>query len=245
MRVVVRLFAGLRERAGAEELVLEDLPEPLDLAGLKRELESRRPELGSLRGVSAAIGTEWAGGERPLRNDDEVALLPPVSGGSGRSEPSGAEDEALAQGLFELSAEALDPARDIGRVRHPDFGGLALFVGTTRGVNRGKRVRFLEYEAHAPLAGAEMARIFQRCRALHGDLAPGATADDRRLRMLCRHRTGRVEVGEPAVVIAVASPHRAPAFEACRFLIDALKESLPVWKKETDEDGHHWVGDRP
>jgi molybdopterin synthase catalytic subunit len=170
MRVVVRLFAGLRERAGAERLELDDLPEPLDLAGLKRELERRRPELGSLRGVSAAIGTEWAGAERRLAEGEEVALLPPVSGGSG--EPH----EDLEAGVFELSAEPLDPAQDLERVRHPEFGGLALFVGTTRAANRGKRVRFLEYEAHPPLAAAEMARIFERCRALYGERACACSA---------------------------------------------------------------------
>ena len=96
----------------------------------------------------------------------------------------------------------------------------------------------LEYEAFEEMTAPEMARIFARCRA------KVATAPDRELRMLCQHRVGAVEVGEPSVVIAVASPHRDGAFEACRFLIDELKRSMPIWKKEVYADGQQWVGDR-
>jgi molybdopterin synthase catalytic subunit len=90
------------------------------------------------------------------------------------------------------------------------------------------------------MTGPQMQRIFARCRAVLG----AGDDPERALRMLCQHRTGTVAVGQPSVVVAVASPHRADAFEACRFLIDALKQSLPVWKKEVYEDGHHWIGDR-
>jgi molybdopterin synthase catalytic subunit len=116
---------------------------------------------------------------------------------------------------------------------------VVVFTGSTRGRNRGRQVVRLEYEAFEAMAGPEMARIFGRCRReLRAD------EGERALRMLCQHRTGVVGVGEPSVVIAVASPHRALAFEACRFLIDALKESLPVWKKEHYPDGEHWIGER-
>ena len=100
----------------------------------------------------------------------------------------------------------------------------------------------LEYEAFESMTGPEMARIFARCRERFGDV--DGTAPQRALRMLCVHRTGFVEVGESSVAIAVASPHRAAAFDACRFLIDELKASLPVWKKEFLASGAHWVGDR-
>ena len=109
------------------------------------------------------------------------------------------------------------------------------FTGSTREENRGKRVVRLEYEAFEKMTGPEMQRIFERCRAEQ----QGA-----RLRMLVAHRVGVVEVGEPSVVIAVASPHRAQAFAAARFLIDELKRTLPVWKKEIYADGEHWIGDR-
>jgi len=138
-------------------------------------------------------------------------------------------------GVFELVREPLDPAALEARVAHPSCGARVLFTGSTRDENRGKRVVRLEYEAFEKMTGPEMARIFERCRA---------EQPDTKLRMLVAHRVGIVAVGEPSVVIAVASPHRAPAFAACRFLIDELKRTLPVWKKEIYADGAHWIGDR-
>ena len=140
-----------------------------------------------------------------------------------------------ARGVFELARAALDPAAIEARVRHPACGACVAFTGTTRAENRGRRVLRLEYEAFERMTGPEMGRIFERCLAAQ----PGAG-----LRMLVVHRVGVVEVGEPSVVIAVASPHRAEAFAACRFLIDELKRTLPVWKKEFTEGGEHWIGDR-
>ena len=128
--------------------------------------------------------------------------------------------------------------RALARIGHPSCGGSAVFVGTTRDTNRGEAVVRLEYEAYDAMTGPEMERIFDRCRA---ELAP---ANGGGLRMLVQHRVGVVEVGEPSVIVAVASPHRDLAFRACRFLIDALKETLPVWKKEVYAGGHHWIGDR-
>lgn len=139
------------------------------------------------------------------------------------------------QGVFELAHEPLAPAALEARVAHPSCGARVLFTGSTRDENRGQRVVRLEYEAFERMTGPEMARIFERCRAE----SAGA-----RLRMLVAHRVGTVEVGEASVVIAVASPHRAQAFAACRFLIDELKRTLPVWKKEIYEGGAHWIGDR-
>ncbi|MBK7644221.1 MAG: molybdenum cofactor biosynthesis protein MoaE [Planctomycetes bacterium] len=139
------------------------------------------------------------------------------------------------QGVFELSAEPLESAALEARVAHPACGACVGFTGTTREENRGQRVLRLEYEAFERMTGPEMGRIFERCRAEQ----PQA-----RLRMLVVHRVGTVEVGEPSIVIAVASPHRAQAFAACRFLIDELKRTLPVWKKEIYADGAHWIGDR-
>lgn len=139
------------------------------------------------------------------------------------------------RGVFELAREPLATAELERRVQHPACGACVTFTGTTREENRGKRVVRLEYEAFERMTGPEMARIFERCRA---------EQPDTRLRMLVVHRVGIVGVGEPSVVIAVASPHRAPAFAACRFLIDELKLTLPVWKKEIYADGAHWIGDR-
>jgi molybdopterin synthase catalytic subunit len=238
VNVSVRLFAALRERAGTDQLRLEGLPDDLDVAGLKRELERRHPELGDLGYVRGVLGTRYVDDATPVGDADEVAFLPPVSGGA--PAPGTGEDAALLAGIFELSADPLDPAACQRRVAHPTCGGVVLFTGTTRERNRGQDVARLDYEAFAAMAGPEMARIFAECRErFAGEGDPELT-----LRMLCQHRTGVVEVGQPSVAIAVASPHRAAAFDACRFLIDTLKERLPVWKKEIYGDGHHWIGDR-
>lgn len=224
----MRLFAVLRERAGRSELVLDDLAEGLDVAGLKRELARRHPELGPLDAVRCAVGTEYAPDAGPLPGGAVVALIPPVSGGA---------PDALERGVFELCTEPLDPHDCQRRVAHPASGACCVFTGCVRDSNRGRRVLRLEYEAYPALAEAEMQRIFARC------LAAAATSGAP-LRMLVQHRTGSLVVGEPSVVVAVSSPHREHAFEACRFLIDALKQSLPVWKKEFYPGGEHWIGDR-
>ena len=239
----MRLFAALKERAGSDEIRLEGLPEPLDVAGLKRELEARRPEIGSLAHVRGVVGTSYVPDSTALDDGAEVALLPPVSGGA----PS--EDEELTRGVFELHADPLAPEEARRRVSHPTCGAAVVFTGTTRDRNRGEDVERLDYEAFQEMAGAEMARIHAECAARFG---PGSAADrtdglgpeDLALRMLTLHRTGTVGVGEPSVVVAVASPHRDAAFHACRFLIDELKQRVPLWKKELYGAGHHWIGDR-
>ncbi len=235
MRVRVRLFAGLRERACASEIELE-LPPRSDIAALKRALQEKVPALGSLSHVRAAVDRAYAPEDTPLHPDSEVALIPPVSGGSG-------EDEALARGVFEVRQESIDPSACQLRVEHPAFGACVLFSGLARDHNRGKSVERLEYEAYAAMLEPEMARLFARCREQFGDRE--GTRPDQRLRMLVAHRVGRVEIGEPAVVVAVASPHRDAAFQACRFLIDELKTSLPIWKRESYPGGEAWIGDRP
>ncbi|MEM7311366.1 MAG: molybdenum cofactor biosynthesis protein MoaE [Planctomycetota bacterium] len=241
MQLRIRLFAGLRERAGADELTVDGLPDELDVAGLKRLLEERHPELGTLGHVRGVVGTSYVPDGTVLAEGDEVALLPPVSGGA-------PEDEALERGIFELSSEALDAAGCQRRVEHPSCGAVVCFTGLTRDRNRGQDVDRLDYEAFGEMAGAEMARIFAACRARFGpdrpDRAEGFEPADYRLRMLTQHRTGTVRVGEPSVIIAVASPHRDAAFGAARFLIDELKASVPLWKKECYAAGHHWIGDR-
>jgi molybdopterin synthase catalytic subunit/molybdopterin converting factor small subunit len=242
MRIVVRLFAGLRERAGKERLVLQDLPRGLDVAQLRRVLAERHPELGDLTSARGVLDTRWVPDGTPLEDGQELSLLPPVSGGSGGP----GEDAALAAGVFEIRERALDPAEVQRRLTHASCGALVLFTGTTRATSRGKDVERLDYEAFAAMAGAEMERIFAECRALQGPASAegGSPPAERELRMLVLHRTGSVAIGEPSVVIGVASPHRDAAFRACRFLIDELKTRVPLWKKEVYRDGHHWIGER-
>lgn len=241
MRLTVLLFAALRERAGTAELVLEDLPEALDVAGLKRELCERLPQLGSLDHVRGVLESTYVSETAKLTDGATLALIPPVSGG--RPEPGECVPEQpepdYARGVFELCLQAIDPLDCQRRVEHASCGAAVLFTGMTRDRNRGLDVVRLEYEAYAEMSAPEMSRIFARCRE-----ELGADDAERGLRMLCQHRIGTVEIGQPSVVIAVASPHRDLAFRAARFLIDELKASLPVWKKELYPGGEHWIGDR-
>jgi len=243
MHLTIRLFAVLKERAGTDRLEVDDLPDGLDVAGLKRELEQRLPGIGRLSHVRGVVDETYVPDATVLRDGQEVCLLPPVSGGSGGGPDT---DEALERGVFELRSEGLDPDEARRRVEHPSCGANALFVGTTRERNRGEDVRELDYEAFEGMAGKEMARIFEACVESFGPPSAGEGQEpaSRRLRMCCLHRTGVVGVGEPSVVIAVASPHRDAAFAACRFLIDELKARVPLWKREVYAGGHHWIGDR-
>jgi len=235
MKQRIRLFAVLRERAGSELIELDDLDDGLDVAGLKRMLEAQHPELGSLDFVRGVVGTQYVDSEHILVDGGELALLPPVSGGSG--------NENFEAGVFEIAPDPIDAGALSLRVGHDSCGAVVTFCGVTRNRNRGEDVTQLDYEAFEAMAGPEMGRIFQRCLAEFGPAAHNGDAEYS-LRMLCVHRTGVVPVGEPSVVIAVSSPHRNAAFDAARFLIDELKQSLPVWKKEHYQDGHHWIGDR-
>jgi molybdopterin synthase catalytic subunit len=182
------------------------------------------------------LGTSYVAEDAAVADGATVFLLPPVSGGAG--------PDPLAQGLFELCAGPIDAAACQARVASPSCGAVVVFSGTAREENRGRAVVRLEYEAFRAMTGPEMARIFADARAELGLAADGAGDPVRRARMLVVHREGRVEIGEPAVVIAVASPHRDQAFRAARFLIDELKRRLPIWKKEVYADGHCWIGDR-
>ena len=229
MKLVVRLFAVLRERAGRSELELEDLPSGLDVSALKRELEARHPELGPLAAVRCAVDNAYADESAVLTGGAEVALIPPVSGGSD------APDADLERGVFELLHRPIDPLACQRRVEHPACGACCVFTGLVRDTHRGRSVLRMEYEAFAPMTGPEMGRIFDRCRAETGSEP---------VRMLVQHRVGKLAVGEASVIVCVASAHRDAAFRACRFLIDELKRSLPVWKKEFYPGDEHWIGDR-
>ena len=234
----VRLFAVLRERAGADSVTVVGVPVGTSTADLKARVQEQVPALGDLAFASVVVGDEYAAADRVVEPTDTVAILPPVSGG--------APGSTLEGGVFELSPEPIDPGALQARVASPRCGAIVLFTGTTREVNRGQEVSRLDYEAFEAMAGPEMRRIFDACLTAHGPSTTEARGDgvDRTLRMLCVHRTGVVGVGEPSVVIAVASPHRDAAFLAARYLIDTLKERLPVWKKEVYSAGHHWIGDR-
>jgi MoaE-MoaD fusion protein len=207
MRVTVKLFAGLRERAGWGRRELEDVA----------RVEDVWPALGlgeEPPGLLYAVNREYADRERQLVDGDEVALIPPVSGGA-----------------FLLSEEALDLDAVVAEVRSDEAGAIATFIGTTRVQSRGRTVQHLDYEAYQGMAEQVMAEIAEELKARY-DLCE----------IEIHHRTGRVEIGEPSVVIAVSAPHRADALSACKDAIDTLKERVPLWKKEAYEGGEEWIG---
>jgi molybdopterin synthase catalytic subunit/molybdopterin converting factor small subunit len=207
MRVTVRLFAGLRERAGRSRIELEDVArvdEVWPALGLGDEPE----------GLLYAVNREYVERGAELRDGDEVALIPPVSGGACR-----------------IVAGPLDVAAAIAEVEDERAGGIASFVGTVRRHSRGRDVVRLEYEAYEEMAEPMLDRLAADLTERHGLSA-----------VAIHHRVGRVEIGEASVVIAVSAPHRAAALDACREAIDTLKETIPLWKKELYADGEQWIG---
>ena len=203
----VRLFAGLRERAGWSERELDgvdriaDIWPALDLG--------QEPE-----GLLYALNKEYADRDQLLTDGDEVALIPPVSGGA-----------------FRLTGEPLSLDAVVDQVRSDQAGAIATFIGTTRLQSRGRTVLHLDYEAYEEMAEQVMAQIAAELKDRY-DLCEIAI----------HHRTGRVEIGEASVVIAVSARHRQDALAACKDAIDTLKEQVPLWKKEFYEGGEDWIG---
>jgi molybdopterin synthase catalytic subunit len=205
--VRVRLFAALRERAGWSERELDDVTRVADVwpvLGLGEEPP----------GLLYAVNREYAPRERELADGDEVALIPPVSGGA-----------------FRLSDAPLSLDAVVDEVRSDEAGAIATFVGTTRVHSRGRTVTHLEYEAYQGMAEEVMTQLAEELKHRY-ELCDVAI----------HHRVGRVGIGEPSVVIAVSAPHRQDALAACKDAIDALKETVPLWKKEVYEGGEEWIG---
>jgi molybdopterin synthase catalytic subunit/molybdopterin converting factor small subunit len=209
MRITVRLFAALRERAGWSQRDL-DLADGAVVADVWPALE-----LGDEPpGLAYARNREYAGRDATVEPGDEVAVIPPVSGGA-----------------FTVKAAPLDLDAVVAQVADTGAGAIATFIGTTRTHSRGRTVEHLEYDAYPEMAEAEMARIAEAVKR-HHDVIGVAIA----------HRTGHVPIGEASVIIAVSAAHRGPAMDACREAIDTLKQTVPVWKKEVFEGGEEWIG---
>jgi molybdopterin synthase catalytic subunit len=207
--ITVKLFAGLRERAGESQRDLEldagarvaDVWAPLGLG--------EEPE-----GLLYAVNKAYAPPDRRLSEGDEVALIPPVSGGELR-----------------LTADAIDVGAVIAEVADEQAGAVATFLGTTRAHSRGRTVLYLEYEAYEGMAEKVMEEIADALRERY-ELC----------RIAITHRIGRVGIGETSVAIAVSAPHREHALAACKEAIDTLKVDVPLWKKEVYEGGEEWIG---
>ena len=206
MSVRVRLFAGLRERAGWSEREI-DAATVADVWGAL--------ELGDEPGgLLYAVNKTYAQRDQALADGDEVALIPPVSGGA-----------------FRLSDEQLSLDRVVDEVRDERAGAIATFTGTTRIQSRGRTVEHLDYEAYEGMAEAVM-----------GEIAAELSARYELCGVAIHHRIGRVGIGDTSVVIAVSAPHRGDALAACKDAIDALKERVPLWKKEVYDGGEEWLG---
>jgi MoaE-MoaD fusion protein len=203
----VRVFAGLRERAGWSKRELEGVDRVADVWPALALGEEPR-------GLLYAVNREYADPERELADGDEVALIPPVSGGA-----------------FRLSDAPLDLEAAVREVQTEDAGAIATFVGTTRRHSRGRTVLHLDYEAFEEMAEQVMAELAADLRRRHELCA-----------VAIHHRVGRVGIGEMSVVIAVSAPHRSAALAACKEAIDTLKETVPLWKKEVYEGGEEWIG---
>ena len=207
MKVTVRLFAGLRERAGWSRRELTDVTRLADVWDML--------ELGDEpAGLLYAVNKQYADSQQELKDGDEVAVIPPVSGGA-----------------FRLSTETLSLEAAVDEVRDDNAGAIATFIGTTRVESRDRTVLHLDYEAYEGMAEQVMAEIAadlkERYDVLH---------------IAIHHRTGRVEIGDASVVIAVSAKHRQGALAACKDAIDTLKEQVPLWKKEVYEGGEAWIG---
>ncbi|MFB9279126.1 molybdenum cofactor biosynthesis protein [Cohnella cellulosilytica] len=226
----IQLFAGLAERVGARSLQADWEERELTAGRIKERLAERYPEHADLLAACfLACNRAYAHDSATVRCVDELALLPPVSGGA--SDEPEAADSDRAEARYRIADRPLDVERTLGAVYHPDHGAAIAFVGTTREYTAGKRTVTLEYEAYVPMAEASLASIGEEI----AERWPGTLT-------AISHRIGTVGIGEISVVIAVSSAHRADAYEASRYAIERLKQVVPIWKKEIYEDGTEWKG---
>ncbi len=227
VRVKVLFFGVLKEIAGTPEDCLE-VPDGATLAGVFDHYAGRHPRLREMRSsILLARNQQFARGETPVADNDEIALLPPVSGGAG---PFTHEVSDPAGHFFALTREPVDAAALARRILCGEDGAVVTFEGVVRNNTGGRRTLRLEYECYEPMAVRAMA-----------DLGRGLAHSHAVSRIAIVHRLGRLEIGETSVAIVVTAPHREAAFEACRQAIDRLKRVVPVWKKEYFEDGEVWA----
>ena len=221
MKITLRYFALWREQIGHEEETREVAPDTT-VRTLIDEVTASHPRLAALRpSTMFMVNQEYAPLGQTLADGDEVAVIPPVSGGS----------DAGAGRLFRVVETPLDVREVIAAVEDPGAGAVVSFTGTVRDNSLGKEVVALEYEAYPAAAEKMMARVADEIAERWGL---------RRVAII--HRVGLLMVGEASVVIAVSSPHRQEAFAACEYVLKRLKEIVPVWKKEAYTDGATWIG---
>jgi molybdopterin synthase catalytic subunit len=246
MKIGVLFFGVLRDLAGRTGESV-DLPEGARVRELLSYYAGRAPQLKAmLPSVAISVNREYAGIDCALREGDEVALLPPVSGGAPKADR--VQDEVVDKGgnnfrnqgrdgvrnEVRLVRESIDTEAVVMRLQHPSDGGIVIFKGVVRDNTRGRRTLCLDYEAYEAMALQQMESLAFEVRGRFA--VRGASIV---------HRLGRLEIGETSVLIVVAAAHRGAAFDACRWMIDTLKKTVPIWKKEYFEDGAVWADGEP
>lgn len=235
MRIRVLLFGQLKDLIGQNEDSLELQPNSL-LSEVLNHYARRFPRFESLASsIACSVNQEYASTTTVLREGDEVGLLPPVSGGKDHSgNISVKKAEFLRSEHCAIVRNVIDMRAIRDEIAHSEDGAVIVFEGVVRNNSRGRRTLYLDYEAYDAMALNEMEKLSQ------------ASLEHFRVRdVRVVHRLGRLEIGETSIAIAVASAHRAAAFDACRWLIDTLKKTVPIWKKEHFEDGAVWADGEP
>lgn len=232
MQVRVLFFGVLKDLAGrsSDTLSLAENARAADVISHYQQHLSASKQI--FNSIAISVNQEYAAPEMKLHAGDEIALLPPVSGGAGES-PQPDETTEIDARAF-ITHEKIDTAGPLGAIKRPDDGAAIVFEGIVRNNTRGRCTLFLDYEAYEEMAVKQMESLIARA------------LDQFQVRdAIIIHRLGRIEIGETSVLIVVASAHRAAAFDACRWLIDTLKRTVPIWKKEHFEDGAVWSDGEP
>ncbi|MGZ4790108.1 MAG: molybdenum cofactor biosynthesis protein MoaE [Terriglobales bacterium] len=225
MQVRVLFFGTLRDLLGRSSETVT-LPDGAPLSQLLDRYLHEKPALNQLLpSIALSVNQEYATRDLRLHERDEVALLPPVSGGA---------DPAVSGQYCSIVRNKIDVAGFVEMLKKPEDGAVVAFEGIVRNHSRGRRTQYLEYDAYEGMAIKQMDELVSE--------ATGKFAIDK-ARIV--HRLGRMEIGETSVLIVVSSAHRAPAFDACRYLIDTLKKTVPIWKKEFFVDGAVWADGEP
>lgn len=233
MRVRVIPFGILKDWMGAGVKTVE-LPEGAQVDALLERLGEGAPAQ-ALKGIAVSVNAEYATASRVLKEGDEVGLLPPVSGGCPETTEMPKEPpEVKGYEFTALTREPFDAPALIAAAKRAEDGAVVVFDGIVRDNSRGRRTLHLDYEAYEEMAARQLRALAGEARSRFGV---------RHVTMV--HRLGRLQIGEASVLIVVASAHRAQAFDACRWLIDTLKKTVPIWKKETFADGVVWAPGEP
>lgn len=243
MQVQILLFGALKDVLArkAEVLLADtvrmdamDLPDGATVEDFLRLWMAKVPEMQTFSGsLAVAVNREYASPTHRLHDGDEIALLPPVSGGSVADAPPG-KTLSMDSDWVRLQRETIDAEALVAQVKEGEAGAVVVFDGIVRNHTRGRRTLFLDYEAYEPMALNQMHGLVKEAKRRF---------EIRKVALV--HRLGRLQIGETSVLIAVASAHRAQAFEACRWIIDTLKQTVPIWKKEWFEDGAVWADGEP